>query len=36
MQNYIKKAAQKADILLEAMPYISKFHNKTIVIKRLK
>ena len=33
MQNYIKKAAQKADILLEAMPYISKFHNKTIVIK---
>ncbi len=33
MQNYIEKAAQKADILLEAMPYISKFHNKTVVIK---
>lgn len=33
MTDYIKKATQKADILLEAMPYINKFHNKTVVIK---
>ncbi len=33
MQNTIEKAMQKADILVEAMPYISKFHNKTVVIK---
>lgn len=33
MLNHIEKAMQKADILLEAMPYVSKFHNKTVVIK---
>ena len=33
MQNYIEKAAKKADTLVEAMPYINKFNNKTVVIK---
>lgn len=29
MQKYIEKAS----ILIEAMPYISEFHSKTVVIK---
>ena len=33
MINYIEKAVKKADILIEAMPYINKFHNKTVVVK---
>lgn len=33
MQNYIEKAAKKADTLVEAMPYINKFNNKIVVIK---
>lgn len=33
MINYIEKAVKKADILIEAMPYINKFHNKIVVVK---
>ncbi|HIE42756.1 MAG TPA: acetylglutamate kinase, partial [Nitrospinaceae bacterium] len=29
----MKKLIQKAEILLEALPYIKNFHSKTIVIK---
>jgi len=29
----IKKSMERADILLEALPYIQRFYNKTIVIK---
>jgi len=29
----IKKSMERADILLEALPYIKRFYNKTIVIK---
>ena len=31
--NNIKKSMERADILLEALPYIQRFYNKTIVIK---
>lgn len=30
---YIKNSMERADILLEALPYIKRFYNKTIVIK---
>ena len=30
---YIKNSMDRADILLEALPYIKRFYNKTIVIK---
>ncbi len=33
MQEDIKKYIKKAEILIEALPYIQKFNNKTIVIK---
>ncbi|MBQ8887717.1 MAG: acetylglutamate kinase [Candidatus Gastranaerophilales bacterium] len=33
MINYIETAVKKADILIEAMPYINKFHNKIVVVK---
>jgi len=29
----VKKSMERADILLEALPYIQRFYNKTIVIK---
>jgi acetylglutamate kinase len=29
----IKKSMERADILIEALPYIQRFYNKTIVIK---
>ncbi len=29
----IKKSMERAEILLEALPYIQRFYNKTIVIK---
>jgi len=32
MEN-IKNLMERADILLEALPYIKRFYNKTIVIK---
>ena len=31
--NSVKKSIERADILLEALPYIRRFYNKTIVIK---
>jgi len=31
--NDVKKSMERADILLEALPYIQRFYNKTIVIK---
>lgn len=30
---HLKKSMERADILLEALPYIKRFYNKTIVIK---
>ena len=30
---YIKNSMERADMLLEALPYIKRFYNKTIVIK---
>jgi len=32
-EDQIKKSIERADILLEALPYIRRFYNKTIVIK---
>jgi len=29
----MKEAIKKADVLIEALPYIKKFHNKLVVIK---
>ncbi len=29
----MKKSIQKAEILIESLPFIKKFYNKTIVIK---
>lgn len=29
----MKKSIQKAEVLIEALPFIKKFYNKTIVIK---
>ncbi|PKN10793.1 MAG: acetylglutamate kinase, partial [Deltaproteobacteria bacterium HGW-Deltaproteobacteria-1] len=30
---HIQSSMERADILLEALPYIRRFYNKTIVIK---
>ena len=30
----VKKSMERAEILLEALPYIRRFYNKTIVIAR--
>jgi len=31
--DHVKKSMERAEILLEALPYIRRFYNKTIVIK---
>jgi acetylglutamate kinase len=33
MMNDLKESMARADILLEALPYIRRFYNKTIVVK---
>ncbi|MCX5833470.1 MAG: acetylglutamate kinase [Deltaproteobacteria bacterium] len=33
MVNDVQKSVERADILLEALPYIQRFYNKTVVIK---